>query len=75
MEMLERDPTLTGRDITQKCQARYHAAHQTMMEHRARAFVQDPAVRFPEYWSAISDRPDHERFARTTTDIELLPAA
>ena len=27
MEMLERDPTLTGRAITQKCQARYHAAH------------------------------------------------
>ena len=75
MEMLERDPTLTGRAITQKCQARYHAAHQTMMEHRARAVMQDPAIRFPEYWCAILDRPDHERVARTTTYYEPLSAA
>ena len=47
MEMLARDPTLTGRDIPQQCQARYHAAHQSMMEHRARAVMQDPAIRFP----------------------------
>ena len=75
MEMLERDPTLTGRDITQMCQPRYHAAHQTMMEHRARAIMQDPAICFPEYRSAISDRPDHARVARTTTDLEPFPAA
>ena len=37
MEMLEKDQTLTGRDITTKCQALYHVSHRTMMEHRARA--------------------------------------
>ena len=74
MEMLERDPTLTGPDITQMCQARYHAAHQTMMEHRARAMMLDSAVRFLDYWTAISDRPDHERLARSSTDLQPFPA-
>ena len=75
MEMLEKDQTLTGRDITTKCQALYHASHQTMMEHRARAVTQDPAIRFPEYWSAISDRPYHGRLAGRSTYTGPLPAA
>ena len=74
MEMLERDPILTGRDITQMCQARYYAAHQTMMEHRARAMMQDPAIQFPDYWTAISNRPDHDRLARSSTDLQPFPA-
>ena len=74
MEMLERDPTLTGRDITQMCKARYHAVHQTMMEHRACAMTQDPAIRLPEYWTAISDRPGHDRLARSSTDLQPFPA-
>ena len=72
MEMLERDPTLTGRAITQKCQARYHAANQCMLEHRARAVMQDPAIRFPEYWSAILDHPNRKRIARSSAYYEFF---
>ena len=49
MEMLEKDPTLTGPAITSKCEALYNAAHQNMMEHRARAMMMDPSIRFPEF--------------------------
>ena len=59
MAMMERDPTVTGRDLTRLCQARHNGAHQTMMEHRARVMMNDPAIRFPNYFSAISSRPDH----------------
>ena len=45
------------------------------MEQRARAVMQDPAIRFPEYWSAILDRPDRERVARTTTYYERVSVA
>ena len=63
MEMLERDPTLNGRDLTRMCQARYDRVHQTMMEYRARAMMNDPAIQFPDYFSAISSRPNNARMA------------
>ena len=74
VEMLEKDPTLIGRDITTKCQALYHASHQTMMEHRARDMMRDPAIQFPDHWTAISNRPDHDRSARSSIDLQPLPA-
>ena len=74
MEMLERDSTLSGRYLTRLCQARYDRAHQTMMEHRARAMTNDPAIEFPDYWTAISNRPDHDRLARSSTDLQPFPA-
>ena len=55
--MLEKDPTLSSQAITSQCAALYNSAHQIMMEHRAKALMMDPAIRFPEYWPAISDRP------------------
>ena len=61
MEMLEKDPTLTGPAITSKCEALDNAAHQHMMEHRATAMMMDPSIRFPVFWSAISDRPHQKR--------------
>ena len=57
MELLEKDPTLTGPAITSQRAALDNAAHQIMMEHRAKAMLMDPSTRFPEFWSAISDRP------------------
>ena len=66
---------MIGRDITTNCQALDHASHQTMMEHRARAVMQDPAIRFPEYWSMISSRPHEARTADRTTYTGLLSAA
>ena len=65
MEQFEKDQSLTGRDLTRMVQARYHQAHQVMMEHRARAMMQDPAVHFPDYWSAVSSRPDNARMAQS----------
>ena len=61
MEMIEKDPTLTGPAITSKCEALCNAAHQNMMEHRAKAMMMDPSIRFPEFWSAIADRPHQTR--------------
>ena len=61
MEMLEKDPTLTGPAITSKCESLCNAAHQHMMEHRAKAMMMDPSIRFPEFWAAISDRPYQRR--------------
>ena len=73
--MLEKDQTSIGRDVTNKCQALHHASHQTMMEHRARAVMQDPAIHFPEYWSMISSRPHETRAADRTTYTGPLSAA
>ena len=73
MEMLERDPTLIGRDLTRLCQARYNRTNQTMMEHRARAMMNDPAMQFPYYFSAISNRLDHDRMARSSNDLRPFP--
>ena len=52
MEMLERDPTLTGADLMRGCQAHYNRAHQTMMEHRARSMMNDPAIQFPDFFQS-----------------------
>ena len=57
MEMLEKDPTLSSQAITSQCAALCNSAHQIKMEHRAKALMMDPAIRFPEYGSAISERP------------------
>ena len=57
-EFLEQDPTLTAGQLAAKCQALYNASHQLMMDHRAQQFIQDPAVRFPDFWSpAVDARP------------------
>ena len=62
MEMVERDPTLTGVELTKRCQAQYNRAHQTMMEHRA--MMNDPAARFPNYFAAIANKPHYKKAAR-----------
>ena len=57
-EFLEEDPTLTAPQLTAKCQALYNSGHQLMMDHRAQQFINDPAARFPEFWSpAVEARP------------------
>ena len=63
MEMLERDPALTGADLTSRCQAQYRRAHQTTMEHRARSMMNDPAIKFQDYFKAIANKPDFDRMA------------
>ena len=63
MAMLERDPALTGADLTKRCQAHCNRAHQTMFEHRARSMMNDPAIQFPDYFKAIANEPDFERMA------------
>ena len=61
-EFFEKDPSLTGAQITSKCHAKYNAAHQNMMEHRAQSMVPDPSIRFPDFWSHFSDsRPSTRR--------------
>ena len=57
-EFLEQDPTLTALQLTAKCQALYNSGHQLMMDHCAQQFINDPAARFPEFWSpAVEARP------------------
>ena len=68
-EFLEKDPSLTTVQFTAKCKALYNAAHQKMMDHRAQSMLPDPSIRFPFFWSHISDsrpskrqRPDQSTY-------------
>ena len=71
MELVEEDPTLTGADLTKRCQAHYNFAHQATPEHRARAMMNDPSAQFPNYFTATPNKPDYNRVARAA--YELMP--
>ena len=61
-EFFEKYPSLTGAQLTSKCHSLYNAAHQNMMEHRDQSMLPDPSIRFPDFWSQISDsRPSKRR--------------
>ena len=68
-EFLEQDPSLTTVQLTPKCQSLHNLAHQKIMDHRAQQFISDPSIRFPNFWSHISDsrpfnrqRPDQSMY-------------
>ena len=58
---LKQDPTLTAAQLTARCQALYNASHQRMMDHRAQQFIQDPSVRFLDFWSPVADARPFKR--------------
>ena len=62
-----------GVDLTKRCHAHCNRAHQTMLEHRALAMMNDPAARFPNYFAAIANKPDYRKVARAAG--ELMPRA
>ena len=49
-EFPEKDPFLSGAQLTAKCHALCNGAHQKMMDHRAQSMLPDPSIRFPDFW-------------------------
>ena len=52
---------MTAVQLAAKFQALYNAAHQLMMDHRAQQFIQDPSIRFPDFWSPVVDARPFKR--------------